>query len=162
MVSAVTNPIDNHIWFGAQIGGAIEVYFDTDYRWGRYESPAEQYRVNSIAFDLTSNVWFGKEIGASRLHLTSGGWTYYTADSTNGQFPGGAVNSLETDYHTTRWFGTDSGVVLLEDTSYSRFTQDNSPLPNNRISSVELDLRGNLWIGTQFGVAVYRKGGTVF
>ena len=162
MTSAYLNPINDHLWFGAAIGGAVEAYYDINLLWGKYESSVEQYQVNSVAVDLSNNVWFGKEVGASRLNLTTNQWTYFTSDSTNGQFPGGAVKAIITDYHTTRWFGMDSGLVLLDDTTYTRFTQDNSGLPNNRVSSLALDLRGNLWIGTQFGLAVYRKGGTQF
>ncbi|HTK81524.1 MAG TPA: two-component regulator propeller domain-containing protein [Bacteroidota bacterium] len=161
MVSAFLNPINNHFWFGGAIGGAVEAYYDASLVWGRYESPVEQYKVISIAFDLDDNVWFGKEVGASKLNLTSGKWVYYNADSTNGQFPSGAVNAIVTNYHSLRWFGTDSGLVSLNDTTYTKFNQDNSVLPNNRVTALALDLRGNLWIGTQFGLAVYRKGGTL-
>ncbi len=166
IVSAFTNPIDDHLWFGAATGGAVEAYYDANLLWDKFESPLEKYQVNTIAFDVvnfeTNNVWFGKEVGASKLNLMSGKWTYYTPDSTNGQFPGGAVNAIETNYLTTRWFGMDSGLVLLDDTVYSRFTQDNSQLPNNRVTALKLDMRGNLWIGTRFGLAVYKKGGTQF
>ena len=162
IVSAFLNPINDHLWFGAAIGGAVEAYYDINLIWGKYESPVEQYKINTVAFDLDDNVWFGKEVGASRLNFNSGNWTYFTTDSTNGRFPGGSVNAIVTNYHSIRWFGMDSGLVLLDDTTYTRFTQDNSGLSNNRVSSLALDLRGNIWIGTQFGLAVYKKGGTQF
>jgi ligand-binding sensor domain-containing protein len=163
IVSAFTNPIDGHLWFGGGIGGAVEAHYnDISLIWDRYESPNEQYEVNAIAFDLNSTVWFGKAVGASSINLASNTWTYYTRDSTDGRFPGGAVHAVVTNYHTTRWFGTDSGLVILDDTTYTKLTEENSELPGNRISDLALDLRGNLWIGTSAGLAVYRNGGIRF
>ena len=119
-------------------------------------------RINGIAFDISNNVWFARNNGGAKLNLTSGNWTFYTPDSTGGRMPGGVVRSVETDLRSTRWFGTDSGLVRIADTTWTIFTKANSPLPSDTITAVRYDLRGNLWIGTPKGVAAFKETGTTF
>lgn len=163
VVTAAINPINNHIWFGTLTGGAAEVYFDISFSWTAHEAPALRgSRINGIAFDISNNVWFARNNGGAKLNLTSGNWSFYTPDSTGGRMPGGVVRSVETDLHSTRWFGTNSGLVRIADTTWTIFTKANSLLPSDTISAVKYDLRGNLWIGTPHGVAAFKEGGTTF
>jgi ligand-binding sensor domain-containing protein len=119
-------------------------------------------RVNDIAFDVATNVWFAKDIGVAALNINSNVWQNFTRDSTRGRLPSDVVHGVATDLHLTRWFGTDSGLVRLADTAWTTFNTSNSPLPSNQVTAVRYDQRGNLWIGTANGVAAYKHGGTTF
>jgi ligand-binding sensor domain-containing protein len=158
------NILDNHIWLGGQIGGAVEVFYDlAGYSWVAYTptfDPGSQ--TNGIAFDLNNTVWLARNNGACSYNKSSGIWTYYTADSTGGRMPNTYCRAVETDLHSSRWFGTDSGLVGLRDTSWVKFTAANSPLPSDTVSALKYDFRGNLWIGTPRGLAVYNPEGTQF
>jgi ligand-binding sensor domain-containing protein len=158
------NIVDNHIWLGGQTNGVLEVYYDlTDYTWNLYTptlDPGSQ--TNGIAFDLNDNVWLARNNGACSYNKTSGKWTFYVSDSTGGRMPNTYCRAVETDLHSSRWFGTDSGLVGLRDTSWVKFTAANSPLPSDTVSALKYDFRGNLWIGTPRGLAVYNPEGTQF
>jgi len=160
---AVTSPFDNSIWIGSSAEGMSVISYDPFFTISTIPLPAGQVgKITGIAFDGNRNVWMSKDIGISLVNLDSGIWTHYNNSNTNGNLPPGNVYSVASDLGSNRWFGTDSGLVHLSDTTWSRFTTANSPLPNNIVTSLSYDRRGNLWIGTRGGAAAYRPEGTRF
>ena len=160
---AVRSPFDNSIWIGSASNGMLFISYDPFFAISNIPLPAGYIgKITGIAFDGNQNVWISKDIGISAVNLESGIWTHYTNANTNGKLPPGNVNAVASDLGSNRWFGTDSGLVHLVDTTWSRFTTANSPLPNNTVMSLSYDQRGNLWIGTRGGAAAYRPEGTRF
>ncbi len=153
---------DNTAWFGTQNGFAL--YNDMLGDWTRFDlPPAFNYRINSMAFDKAGTVWLAKLEGVTRFNKESGEWTHYTNANTGGRLPAGEVHAVTTDLVSTRWFGTDQGLVRLRDTTWTTFTTANTPeLPGNVITALTYDKLGNLWIGTKNGIAVFNEGGTRF
>lgn len=159
--AAAVNPTNNSFCFGTFNGAA---FFDGVSVWSIYNfPPAYNYPITSVAFDLSNTVWLGKLVGVSSVDLNNvSNQHHYTSQNTNGQLPGGPVNAVVTDLHTTRWFGTNSGLVRLQDTTWTTFTAGSTPLPSDTVTALLYDSRGNLWVGTARGVAVYNSTGTRF
>ncbi len=167
------NPIDNIVWFGTATGGPVKAEYSTGgiLGWTPIDIPVDlDSKINSIAFDLNDVVWFGTETrGIVVLDRANGSWGQYSQDSTRYRrgspghaLPNVPVRAVVTDYARTRWFGTDSGLVRLSDSVWTRFTKSNSPLPSDTITALEFDVRGNLWIGTTSGIGAYNDGGLIF
>ena len=90
--------------------------------------PSSGNRILSIAFDLAQYIWIGRQSGGVyRLNFSDNNWTSYPPHSLGGRLPDGAVNTICTDLQHKRWFGTQSGLVELNDTAWTSFTSaDNS------------------------------------
>lgn len=156
------NPIDFSIWFGTQYNGVS--YINGENEWQQpisYPGPVS-YPVTAIAFDVNTT-WFATWDGILSFVPSTYVWRQYSSANTGGLVPFGIVNAVTTDYVTTRWFGTNAGLVRLSAASWTKFSRQNTPqLPSDTVTAVARDFRGNLWIGTVNGVAVYNEAGTRF
>lgn len=154
------NPIDFSIWFGTEDAGVM--YINGDKAWQRPISFYGQlnYPILAIAFDVNTT-WFATGDGILSFAPTTSVWRQYVSDNTGGIVPLGIVNAVTTDHVTTRWFGTNAGLVRMADTTWTRFNRQNTPqLPSDTVTALTYDRYGNLWIGTPNGVAVYNEAGT--
>jgi ligand-binding sensor domain-containing protein len=157
---AVTNTVDNTIWFGTQAGTVIRTWYDYVLRWGERTPPANFYGITAIAFDRNVNVWIGTTISVWQENLRYDDWTMYDHSTTQGRLPRGPVNAVAVDWNNNRtWFGTNGGLFALRDTSWTVFRRSNSPLPSDTVKSLYIDFRGNLWCGTAGGAAEYNEQG---
>jgi len=156
------NPLTYQPVFGTQNG--IALYDDENNIWVSYIIPAT-YRspIITLAFDLSNTIWMGKWSGVSTYNRSTSDAVHYTNANTGGKLPPGFIHAIETDLHSTRWFGTDFGLARLEDTTWTTFTHALVPdLPSDTIKTLMYDRAGNIWIGTPAGVAVYNQKGTRF
>jgi ligand-binding sensor domain-containing protein len=153
---------DNTVWFGTQSGFAL--YNDMLNDWTSFSfPPAYDYRINSMAFDRAGTLWMATVDGVTSFNKEGGVWNYYTSTNTGGKLPPGEIHAVTTDLGTTRWFGSDHGLVRLSDTTWTTFTTATTPeLPSNTITALAYDRMGNLWIGTKQGIAVFNPDGTRF
>ena len=153
---------DNTIWFGTQTGGAVMVNYGlAGLEWSKHPLSPDS-RINSVSFDLHNTVWFGVQQGAVTFNLQTSVWTTYPPDTAGIKLPAGPVNAVVTNLQKVRWFGTNAGVVRLDDTTWTRFTTANSPLPGDSVNALLFDYNQNLWVGTTNGVAVYNAVGIQF
>ena len=161
---ALTKPDDNTIWFGAEKGGAVFVTYGlANLQWNVLGPLFGDPRVISIGFDLFQHVWIGRDAGGvSTIDFKTYTWTEYNSETTNGIIPGGRINAIVTDHQQIRWFGTDSGLVRFNNTTWTKYTTENSRLPSNTITALCYDVRGNLWVGTADGIIVYNENGVEF
>jgi ligand-binding sensor domain-containing protein len=160
-LSSTTSPFDGRVWIGGNSGNAIELYYDTGLKWNVYNDPTMVSRINGIAIDGARQVWFAKQTGITSVNIVTGNLQHPVIPGI-GSLPAGEIHAVETDLRTRRWFGTDSGLIGLSDTVWSRMTASTSPLPHNTVTAVRYDRNGNLWIGTKNGAAAYNPGGTRF
>lgn len=155
----------NTVWFGTFMGA---ISYNESEGWSNVVLPVDQSGVIvSIAFDNANNIWMAKSSGTSpgvtKYNKTSGDFASYTEANTGGMIPVDGVNVLTTNYRTTRWFGTNSGLVGLDDTTWTHFSSANTAeIPNDTITALVIDRKSNLWIGTRNGIAVYNPEGTRF
>ncbi len=162
MINCVAiNQKNGWIYFGTITG--VSYYNSNSQSWSKYFLPADyQSVIRSIAVQYTSNiVWIGKDLGVTSF--TPGDTAqHYTNINTDGKLPYSTVNAVMTDFFsTTRWFGTNAGLVQLKNNEWKTFTTDNTPeLPSNMIKALYYDyVKKNLWIGTDKGIAVYNESG---
>ena len=157
---AVRNSFDNSLWIGSDGDGIAVVSFFPILTFSRVDfPPGANFRVTGIAFESQKSVWISTENGILNVDLQSGNWIEHNHLSEPANIPLGEMHSVETNEGTDRWFGTDSGLVHLSDTTWTRFRPSNSPLPNDIVTAIKYDFYGNLWIGTRNGLAVYNPTG---
>jgi two-component system sensor histidine kinase ChiS len=150
------NPYTNLPVVGTQGGAAV------NYGAANWSYP-EPTAVTAIACDLQNMIWMGRSNGVSNYNGRNGQLTQYTNTNTGGKLPPGPVHAVETNLQTTRWFGTDFGLVRLQDTTWTTFTHVQVPeLPSDTITALVFDRGDNLWIGTPSGITVYNPNGTRF
>ena len=159
------NPIDNSIWLAVDYM-QVEYYDIDDDHWGEIYTlpPQVQATITSIAFDNTDHAWVGTYGGVGVLNVNTSVWEhFYNAQdpATQGHFPNSVVNCVTTDFVSDRWFGTNQGLVELNGTTCTLYTQQNSPLPSDSVRGVGYDRSGNLWIATTDGVVEYNPLGTI-
>ncbi len=156
------NPIDFSIWFGTQYNGVTYINGDGDWQLPIIFPGSVNYPVTAIAFDVNTT-WFATWDGILSFVPKTYVWRQYFSANTGGIVPFGIANAAATDYVSTRWFGTNAGMVRLSDTSWTKFNRENTPqLPSDTVTALARDIRGNLWIGTPNGVAVYNEAGVKF
>ncbi len=156
------NPRTNLICFGTYSSG-IAFLDEPINAWSYFRFPVnEDYPIQSIACDLWSNTfWFGKWEGVTSYDLNLSRDSSYTNTSTSGNLPSGKIYAVAVQSGTSRWFGTNRGLVNLSGSTWTVFTHDNTPeLPSDIITALVFDSKGNLWIGTPAGIAVYNAKGT--
>lgn len=164
LLSTAVNLVDNHFWFGSRFDGAVS--YDGNTTWLSYPLPStQQYAILSMGFDVNGYAWFGKsDSGVSVLRIATGVWVrHFNKYTTGGIIPSGPINALVTDYNKHRWFGTRTGLVELNDSTWTVHNSSNSSLPNDPITALVYDKKGNLWIGTaDSGVVAYNPDGVQF
>ena len=65
------------------------------------------------------------------------------------------LGGVAVDNNNNKWFGTESGVVKFDGTTWTVFTTSDG-LPDNYILCIAVDKNNNVWVGTDgFGVAKY-------
>ena len=160
VTSVAYNSTDHSVWFGTLYSGLV--YINGDGYWQpQIPFPAgESSAVTGFGFDMYNTVWCTKWIGVSSYNSQTIDWHHYTSETTHGQLPVSIVNAVTTDFATTRWFGTNAGLVRFKDTTWTMFNHKNTPqLPSDMITALAYDIYGKLWIGTMNGVAVYDENG---
>ena len=154
--SAGVNPIDNVIWFGTQSHGVVS--FDGDLVWGIDQPNDAPFPVISLSFGKLGDIWFGTFADwAYRYVLKTNEWSHYV--DTAG-FKNNFVNAIATAPNGAVWFGTNSGLVRLQNNQYTSFTRANSQIPSDTIKALAIDFDENLWIGTTNGIAEFNEAGT--
>jgi ligand-binding sensor domain-containing protein len=159
--SVTMNPSNGWTFFGTH-DGVPYVYDDNGLVWGRYTlGGIDNYPIHSIAVDYSNTVWMGKTFGVTSWNPGTTIQHHYLSGNTNNQLPNDLVNAVAVDYfHSTRWFGTNSGLTRMQDTTWTLFNQTTTPeLPSNKIQALSYDNKGNLWIGTDIGIVAYNPGG---
>ena len=152
------------VWFATYLPVSL-IHVDESDRWTPSTAIPAPYNVtiDAMAFDLSGILWMGNVNGVWSLNTNTNVWQFLTNASTNGKLPLARVNAVTTNFSTTRWFGTDAGLVRFEDTTWTTFTHATTPqLPSDTITALTYDQFGNLWIGTPDGLAVYNENGTRF
>jgi ligand-binding sensor domain-containing protein len=79
-------------------------------------------------------------------------FTNYTS-ATSG-LPSNNVTGVAVDANNHKWFGTQAGVAMFNDTTWITYTTANG-LINNYINCITVDVNNNIWVGTDFGISKF-------
>jgi ligand-binding sensor domain-containing protein len=158
-----TNPFNEWVFFGAPEGVAYVNTRSSPWSWSFHDlQPGYISPVYSLAVDYGNTMWAGKFYGVTEYNPGTAVENNYIPGNTGNILPNAYINAATTNLYDIRWFGTSVGLVQLKDTTWTIYTQSNTPaLPSNNIQSLFFDpIRKNLWIGTDNGIAVYNEEGT--
>ncbi len=154
-VSAITQDVNNRIWFGTY--GGITV-FNPRQKTFDYFTQQNNHISNMIRFlkrDADGNIWIGtSDQGVIKYHSKRNSFEYMSLINSNFPRAGGIyindVYALETDLDNAVWVGTFDGLLRYDNSqgTIKTFTQING-LPGNTISSLYADSKNNLWIGVK-------------
>ncbi len=168
VISSAYDNLTNSVWFGTYSRGTFFFTINNSgiENWANLEFTSDNTGpIVSIAFDRSNTVWFAKNAGlgagVTSYNPLSGTITHYNNTTTSGTIPASGVNAVVTDLDSTRWFGTNEGLIRFKGSTWTTFTTSTTAeLPSNIITSLIIDRRGNLWIGTANGIAVFNEEGT--
>jgi ligand-binding sensor domain-containing protein len=73
--------------------------------------------VNTIAKDLSGNIWFGTPKGISKMHDNE--WENFTTE--NG-LVSNRINTIAVDLDGSVWVGTDNGISHYVNNAWVNFT----------------------------------------
>jgi len=108
-------------WYGTNLGAAYHTSHvtKTPAYWKQYtkEDGLISDTVYSIAKDHNGNIWFGTEMGVSRL--TDNVFKSYT---TSDGLTSNKVNTISIDIDGSIWFGTNNGISHFENNSWTNYT----------------------------------------
>jgi ligand-binding sensor domain-containing protein len=68
--------------------------------------------------------------------------------------PSNNVNGVTVDAENHKWFGTQEGVAMYNDTVWTIYTKANG-LIDNYINCISVDANSNIWVGTDVGISKF-------
>jgi ligand-binding sensor domain-containing protein/signal transduction histidine kinase len=107
--------------------------------------------IQAMFRSADGSLWIGTSNGV--FALKDAGSTSYLA--------GLSVTSIAQDKSARMWFGTNSGLVLLDRDRSTTFTTKEG-LPDDHVNYLAPDREGSIWIGTIGGLARLRPNQTSF
>ncbi|MBL0065093.1 MAG: hypothetical protein IPP38_08730 [Bacteroidetes bacterium] len=78
-----------------------------------------------------------------------GGFTIF--DRFNSPLPENQCRYIGIDSQNRKWFCTEYGLAIYNDTTWSVYLTTNSNISDNSVKHVAFDQQGNAWISTQNG-----------
>jgi ligand-binding sensor domain-containing protein len=108
----------------------------------------------SVAYDSTGTVWVGSGDVTKTLLLAykNGEWKEIDCKSLGEQ---SYIPAIVVDSKNRKWFVSDAGLSMYNDTTFVTYNHTNSTLPITSFTHLEIDSKGNLWIGT-VGFGLYK------
>ncbi len=106
-------------WYGTDKGAALHINELTKSGWEYYSRTNGLIcdTVNTIAKDLSGNIWFGTPKGISKMHDNE--WENFTTE--NG-LVSNRINTIAVDLDGSVWVGTDNGISHYVNNAWVNFT----------------------------------------
>lgn len=154
-VQSVCNDGRDGVWigyYGERIdhwsGGKLE-------RFGQ-DQGLKSLGVKSVFVDTSRNLWVGTQFGGL-LELENGGFIQPRGSELLGPRAGvSEISALYQDPGNRLWAGTQVGLAMLNDGSWSFWTNG---LAGQVVRAILQDRSGNFWVGTQgAGLKEFREG----
>lgn len=169
-INAMAGDSAGWMFLATQGGGVGRYKFAADAFTGAstYEDPCycpsggiQTNDVNTIFIDEDTVQWYGTTMGVSKhgCFLAKECWTIYNKDS---GLISNNVRAIAKDISGRMFFGTDSGVTVLDTTELdlSSFTVTDG-LISNYINGIAADPDGSMWFATDKGIS-HRTADGVF
>ena len=145
-VSGISFDSLNNVWISTIDSGAA--MFDGT-NWNVYDTSNSKIRNNQLScvyIDPLDVKWFGTG-GVSKYDGMN--WTNYHALNSN--IPSAVILSV-TSRNNEIWVSSyNRGIGRLIDTTWTKFTQANSPLPDDYTKVIQKDHQNNIWVGMETG-----------
>jgi hypothetical protein len=170
----VAMDITGRMWFATDKG--VSVLSVADGKWMTFTAAdglASDF-VQAVSVDQAGYIWFGTRRGGSVLNdrgtpfdKSDDVWMTYTREAYREGLGSNNILAVVSDDRGRKWFGTMSGLSLLDDggtpfdgsddvwTSYTM----RDGLPDDHVTAITADADGNMWVGTAAGVIVFSSLG---
>lgn len=112
-----------------------------------------------IAEDLEEKLWIGTQKGLNYYSPQKESFEQiYHVDGDQSSISGNAVLSVCVAKNGKLWFGTNTGLSMLENAKSRKFTNfyNSDGLAGNEVYSVFEDSKGNIWVGTTNGLSLIK------
>lgn len=148
------------IWFGTRNG--LSKYDGISWTNYRISNDVISELIYSLAIDKYGNKWMGTNFGLVKFNDK-----YFTIyNRANSDLPSDTVSVIQIDKNGNKWLGLaprynryrgydDAGVVMFDDSTWTRYTTYNSTLPSNYITAIAIEDKGTIWVGTKEGLASF-------
>lgn len=152
--------VNGDVWAAAN-GGLIYIpkLDDSQIQVLKYsDSVSNQFWT--VAYDSSGTIWVGSGDTKKTLLLAfnNGIWNEIDCQSLGKQ---SYISSIVVDSQNRKWFISDAGLTMYDDTNFTTYNYMNSDLPQTSFTQLEIDAEGNLWIAT-IGYGIYKFDGTSF
>lgn len=147
----IAQDLMGRMWFGTTYSNNFGVRMFNGTTWVTYTTSSGLGSNSVAAIFGASNgeVWIGhamplwNEAPLSRLQGST--WITYTASNTNGILQHVlAINAIDEDATGKIWFGTDTGAVSFDGTTWRRYTTADG-LANNQVHQIVRDGQERMW-----------------
>ena len=158
-IFAIEEDQKGRIWIGLN-GGGVDIYDPKSKQYTNYETlfnnQPKQLKLNnfirSIAVGNGDEMWVGSSGGGVAVfHLNTDKVLLY--NQLNSNINSNVVSTILKDKQGRMWFGTNSGISLLNlnQTRFSVFSEKDG-LSNNVVHKILEDNDGMIWISTNNGI----------
>lgn len=152
--------VNGDVWAAAN-GGLIHIpnLDDSQIQVLKYsDSVSNQFWT--VAYDSSGTIWVGSGDANKTLLLRykNGIWNEIDCQGLGKQ---SNISSIVVDSHNRKWFISDAGLSMYNDTTLTTYNHTNSTLPQTSFTQLEIDADGNFWIGT-LGYGIYKFDGIYF
>jgi ligand-binding sensor domain-containing protein len=136
-------------WFGGNHG--LAKYDNTSWTtFTQANSPLGDDLIHDIFIDQAGNKWLALYGGG--LQKFDGASTWVTYNTATSGIPTNLVNTVLVNGHI-KWAGTNFGLSRYNDTTWTNYTNANSPLPSGEVIDLAAEQNGDIWIATYNGLA---------
>ncbi len=170
-VTSIIEDASGLIWVGTRFNGLFKLSTNPPKFTAIGEEdvkdwPLRSFNIQSVYYGDDENIWIGTlSSGVYSLNRKSKKLQNYRMSSDRFQNEDDAVFSIFRNDDGVFWFGTNSGIYLLNPESgqikefnYGWDTKYSTLLRNNHVVSITKDSVGAIWFGTKFGLYRYYNG----
>lgn len=153
---AIAQGADGSIWAGGFFGAQRFPAYAASDGWEDLEDDLGFVSVNTF-YSLPEGMWVGHSNGASYYLYESDSWrTFESADEAGDGIYSGSVTAITQDGKGRMWFGTSSGVSVMDGDTFTYYDLRNEEeIADDRSAPYVYDILWdgeNVWVGTSRAV----------
>lgn len=107
--------------------------------------------LTCIDIDLNEILWIGS---FDKGLISFDGINFVNYSTANTPIQSNKINCIAINGSNDKWIGTDAGIAVFNNSTWTNYTKNNSGLPNNTINSIKFE-NNIAWIGTPLGLVKF-------
>ncbi len=145
--------VGDYCWV-ATTGGVVRVNIH-DFSFEEFDIDDGLVKNNTTAITIKNNeVWAASYQNGISIY---DGNTWQVLEIDDCDLVGQIINCINTNDDNI-WVGTRNGVYVHAESTWTHYSESNSPLIDDVVNSIAIDQQGKIWIGTDNGISVYDNG----
>ena len=105
--------------------------------------------LTCIDVDLNNTKWMGS---FDKGVISFDGGNFNNFSLANSPIPSNNIKCISVDHNNNKWIGTDAGIAVFNNSSWTVYNKSNSGLASNNINSIRFE-NNITWIGTPLGLS---------